>query len=254
MAADRGAKPGRWTSRAATRRRTAGAGTAARAPPVAPAARRGRGRGQICGPHSRDRPHRPSACHGRERPLRRGELGREVGGCLRTSRGPIVCGTTAPFRSHRPPGPEPRRDPGPPDRQRCAAQPVSLCSQAAAGLHVAPWRAVRGAVFAPLCPSAQLLQRLDDLAEGQCAALVPHLDQALVLGELLDLLRLLDDHAVPFRLVRRDAPVDSCKRTGAPDLTYDGGTLFPCRPHRSRSGPTGRTATSSTPTIRPTAS
>ena len=48
----------------------------------------------------------------------------------------------------------------------CAAQPVSLCSQAqaAAGLHVAPWRAVRGAVFAPLCPSAQLLQRLDDLA------------------------------------------------------------------------------------------
>lgn len=121
MAVDRGAKPGRWTSRAATRRRTAGAGTAARAPPVAPAARRGRGRGQICGPHSRDRPHRPSACHGRERPLRRGELGREVGGCLRTSRGPIVCGTTAPLHSHRPPGPAPRRDPGPPDRQRCAA-------------------------------------------------------------------------------------------------------------------------------------
>ena len=94
---------------------------------------------------------------------------------------------------------------------------------------------------------------LDDLAEGKGATLITDLDQALVLGKFLNLLRLLDDHAGPFRLVRRDAPVDCCKRTGAPDLTYDGDTLFPCRPHHSRSGPTGRTVTSFTPTIRPTA-
>ena len=80
MAADRGAKPGRWTSRAATRRRIAGAGKAARAPPVPLSARRGRDRAQTYGPHCRDRPHRPSACHGSAR-LDVSSL-REMGACV----------------------------------------------------------------------------------------------------------------------------------------------------------------------------
>ena len=91
--------------------------------------------------------------------------GRREGACVPPG-APSCAGRRLLFAATALPARSPDVTPGHPTDS--AAQPVSLCSQAqaAAGLHVAPWRAVRGAVFAPLCPSAQLLQRLDANLDG----------------------------------------------------------------------------------------